>query len=106
MRIARGGVFEADIPGAGPHPVVVVTREEAIPVLTSVTVVLITSTVRGHVSEIRLGSEEGLEHESAANCDNVFTLGKRRLSRYRGSLGPEKLRELNDALRIALGLDW
>ena len=106
MKVARGDVFDAEIPNAGPHPVVVVTRAEAIPVLSSVTVVLITSTIRGHVSEVRVAGEEGLDHESAANCDNVFTLSKRRLSRHRGSFGPEKLRELNDALRIALGLDW
>jgi mRNA interferase MazF len=105
VRIARGDVFDADIPTAGPHPVVVVTREEAIEVLSSVTVVLVTSTLRGHVAEVRVGAREGLDRESAVNCDNVFTLSKRRLSRYRGSLGPDKLRELNESLRIALGLD-
>lgn len=103
--IARGDVFDADLPAAGPHPVVVVTREEAIPILSSVTVVLVTSTIRGHVSEVRVGVENGLDHESGVNCDNVFTLSKRRLTRFRGTLGPDKVRELNEALRIALGLD-
>jgi mRNA-degrading endonuclease toxin of MazEF toxin-antitoxin module len=40
-----------------------------------------------------------------ANCDNVFTLPKRALTRRRGALGPGELVRLNQALRIALGLD-
>ena len=40
-----------------------------------------------------------------ANCDNLATLAKSELISYRGSLGPAELRRLDDALRIALGLD-
>jgi mRNA-degrading endonuclease toxin of MazEF toxin-antitoxin module len=102
--ISRGEVWDADIPGVGRHPVVVVTRASAIPVLSLVVCVLVTSSFRGHVAEVELGSGEGLDRKSAANCDNVFTLPKRILSRRRGMLGPAKLDELDRALTVALGL--
>jgi mRNA-degrading endonuclease toxin of MazEF toxin-antitoxin module len=38
--IYRGDVYDADFPLAGTHPAVVVTRGQAIPVLSTVTVVL------------------------------------------------------------------
>ena len=83
---------------------IVVTLDTAIPVLSSVVCVLVTSTFYEHVAEIEVGSEEGLDHDSAANCDNVFTLPITVLSRRRGHLGPERLHQLEVALRIALGL--
>jgi len=103
--IQRGDVYDADFPLAGTRPAVVVTRGTALPVLSSVTVVGVTSTVRGHRAEVPLNRAEGLDHPSVANCDQLFTLPKRRLGRYRGHLGPERLRQLDDALRLALGLD-
>lgn len=89
----------------GVHPVVIVTRDTAIPVLSSIVCVLITSTFRGHVAEVALGREEGLGHDSAANCDNLFTLPVHVMVRRRGSLDAGRLAELDAALTIALGLD-
>lgn len=83
----------------------IVTRDRAIPVLRNVTVAGIASTVRGFPTEVAVGLDEGLARESVVNCDNLFTLPKDGLGRYRGSLGPEATRHLDDALRIALGLD-
>ena len=103
--IARGDVWDAAIPGVGTHPVVIVTRDTAIPVLSSLVVVLITSSFHLHVAEVELGKAEGLSHESAANCDNLFTLPKAVLTRRRGHLGPTKLVALDRAITIALGLD-
>jgi mRNA interferase MazF len=102
--IARGEVWDADVPGVGRHPVVVVTRDSAIPLITSVVCVLVTSTFRGHVAEVEVGPTEGLDRSSAVNCDNVFTLPKRVLTRRRGTLGPAKVVELDRALMISLGL--
>lgn len=86
------------------HPVVVVTRDTAIPVLTSLVCVLVTSTFHHHVAEVALGRDEGLSHDCAANCDNVVTIPKSVLTRRRGRLGPGKMDELETALAIALGL--
>lgn len=102
--IDRGDVFDVDLPVIGPHPVVVVTRQEAIPVRTNVTVVLVTSTVIGHPAEVPLNSEVGLDHPSVANCDELYTVPKRALIRKRGVLRFEQLRTLDHALAVALGL--
>jgi mRNA interferase MazF len=103
--IQRGDVWDADIPGIGVHPVVIVTRDTAIPLLSSLVCVLITSSFHGHVAEVSVGQPQGLDHDSAANCDNIFTLPAHVLSRPRGHLDTAKLSELDAALIIALGLD-
>ncbi len=102
--IARGELWDADIPGVGRHPVVIATRDTAIPLLSSVVCVLVTSSFHGHVAEVAVGPDEGLDRPSAANCDNLFTLPKRVLTRRRGTLGTAKLAELDGALMVALGL--
>ena len=102
--IHRGDIWDADIPGVGVHPVVVVTRDTAIPVLSSLVCVLVTSTFHGHVAEIEVGHDEGLDHDSTANCDNIFTLPLSVLRRRRGQLGPAKMHQLDAAIMVALGL--
>ncbi len=102
--LTRGSVWDVELPGIGRHPVVVVTRPTAIPVLTSIVCVLVTSTIRLHAAEVEVGEAEGLTHASAINCDNVFTLPKATLTRRRGALGPAKLADLDRALGVALGL--
>ena len=102
--IRRGDVWTADIPGVGAHPVVVVPRRDGHRSLTSLVCVLVTSRFRGHVAEVELGADEGLAHDSAASCDNVFTLPSRaRSTRRRGSLGPARLTVLDGALMVAVG---
>lgn len=103
--IDRGDIFDGDVPGLGMRPVLIVTRQVAIPVLSSVTVALVTSTVRGIASEVLLNSEHGLPHPCAANCDNLFTVSKARLVNRLGSLSFEDVKRLDDALRFALQLD-
>lgn len=104
--IHRGDVYDANLPLAGAHPAVVVTREQAIPVLSTVTVALVTSTVRGHPAEVPLeGPHLDLHEHSVINCDDLASLPKRLLKRYRGHLSPGQLATLDRALAIALGLD-
>lgn len=103
--IARGDVFDGDLGEHGRRPCVAVTRNEAIPVLNRLNVVLVTSRIRGHIAEVELDERHGLDHTSAANCDIVVNLRKERLVRRRGSLDPETLRRLDSALALALGLD-
>lgn len=83
---------------------VVVTRDSALPLLSSAVCVLVTSSFHGHVAEVLVGPGEGLDRGSAVSCDDVFTLPKSVLGQRRGSLGPSKLAEPARALMIALGL--
>lgn len=101
----RGDVYEVEAPAFGRRPAVIVTRQVAIPMLANVTVAVVTSTVRGLRTEVPLDRSHGLDHDSVANCDNLFTVPKTALVRYRGSLAPADIRRLDDALRTALSLD-
>lgn len=83
----------------------VITRQVAIPVLSNVTVVLVTSRIRGLRTEVRLGPGQGLDRDCVATCDNVLTVPKSALGRLRGRLGRSELRSLNEALTTAMGID-
>lgn len=85
------------------RPVLVLTRQEVIPLLSTLMVAPITSTIRGAPGEVIVGTDEGLKHQSAANLDHVQTVDRGRLKRFVGSLGPSKMREVCQALAIATG---
>ncbi len=103
--MTRGEVYDVDWPELGLRPAVIATRPTAIPHLTNVTVVLVTTRVRGLPTEVELGTAHGLIDGSVANCDSLLTIPKKALATRRGLLGPAELHALDDALRIALALD-
>jgi mRNA interferase MazF len=92
------------LPG-GRRPVVVLTRDRAIPVLANVTVAAVTGTIRGLPTEVPVGRGEGLARDSVINCDNLFTIPKSSLGRRRGALDAESTTHLREALMIALDLE-
>jgi mRNA interferase MazF len=102
--IARGDVWDVDL-GTVVRPVVVVTRETAISVLSRLSCVAVTGTMRGHVAEVELTRSHGVEEPSVANCDWLVNVAKDRFIRRRGELDPFTTRRLNAALVVALGLD-
>ncbi|MCY3783418.1 MAG: type II toxin-antitoxin system PemK/MazF family toxin [Chloroflexi bacterium] len=85
------------------RPVVILTRQEVLPLLHTAMVAPITSTIRGLPSEVVVGPDEGLRHGSAINLDHVQTVEQNRLHRYVGSLSPTKMRQVCRALAIATG---
>lgn len=101
----RGDVYDVDWPGLGQRPVVVITRDRAIPYLSSITVALVTTRVRGLPTEAQLAGDGGLVEGSVANCDNLLTVSKTALGRRRRALDPDESHALDSALAIALGLD-
>ncbi|MGE5237530.1 MAG: type II toxin-antitoxin system PemK/MazF family toxin [Chloroflexota bacterium] len=58
----------------------------------------------GISTQIRVGIEEGLKHDSSIHCDELVSIPKTSLTDYVGSLSEERLAELDNALRVALGL--
>jgi mRNA interferase MazF len=85
------------------RPVLVLTRQEVIPLLHSVMVAPITSTRRGAPSEVYVGINEGLKHDSAVNLDHVQTVERARLVAFVGSLDSSRMREVCQALAVAAG---
>ena len=56
-------------------------------------------------SQVNIGSDEGLKHDSALHCDELVSLPKSALTDFVGTLSPTKLNELDRALVIALGIE-
>lgn len=75
---AQGDVWWAESPD-GRRPVMVVTRNEAIPVLNKLVVAPITRTVRGIATEVALDADDGLAHPCAASFDNLRVVLKSHL---------------------------
>jgi mRNA interferase MazF len=106
--VNRGDVYWADLgPPAGRRPVVIITRDVAIPVLGALVTAPVTTTVRGIRSEVLLGPAEGVREECVASCDSLWTVPKGAFdSQPVGSLGTGKLMELDRALRFALEIRY
>jgi mRNA interferase MazF len=68
------------------RPVLVVTRSEAVLVLTWVVVAPVTRTVRNIPTEISVGPDEGLSVASAASFDNLQPIRRTFLTERVGSL--------------------
>ena len=85
------------------RPVLVLTRQRVLPLLRTAMVAPITSTIRGVPSEVIVGMEEGLKHDSAINLDHVQTVEQRLLHRYVGSLSDVKMLRVCRALALATG---
>lgn len=102
----RGDVWDARLPRAGDHPVVVLTVNVLIPRLSAVTVAVVTGTEGPAQTHIPLDREAGLTgHDvSYANATDLHTIGKPRLRRRRGRLHPRELARLEEAVRLYLGL--
>ncbi|HEY0555987.1 MAG TPA: type II toxin-antitoxin system PemK/MazF family toxin [Thermoanaerobaculia bacterium] len=58
----------------------------------------------GLSTQIPVGTEEGLKHDSSIHCDELVSLPKSVLTNYIGALSSAKLRDLDTALGIALEL--
>ena len=56
-------------------------------------------------TQVAVGLEEGLKHDSWIMCDNLVSLRKSDLTQFVGSLSHAKISQLNQSLRAALALD-
>ncbi|KAF0144309.1 MAG: hypothetical protein FD156_1994 [Nitrospirae bacterium] len=62
------------------------------------------STHDGLSTQIKVGIEEGLKHESSIHCDELVSIPKSALGHFVGSLSIDKMNQLDEALKIALEL--
>ena len=62
------------------------------------------SSQHGLSTEVAVGPDEGLRHESSVHCDGLVSLPKALLTHFVGSLPPATLSDLDRALAAALGI--
>jgi mRNA interferase MazF len=101
--VNRGEIWWLEHPEVGRRPACVITRQAAIPVLTSVLVAPATRTIRGIPTEVPLTPEHGMPEVCALSLDNLTTVPKALLTAPIARLPEEKLDELCVALRAAAG---
>jgi mRNA interferase MazF len=102
--VSRGEIWLYDFGSPDKRrPVLVLSRQRALTLLRTALVAPITSAIHGAPSEVQVGTEEGLKHESVVNLDQVQTVDQRKLQHFIGTVGPGKMTAVCRALMIATG---
>lgn len=96
--VAQGELWLMETPNQKRRPVLVISRDEVIPVLNNVVVAPVTSTMRSIPTCIVVGPEEGIDRDSVASFDNLAAVPKSVLTRRLGALGIGGRRRICEAL--------
>lgn len=98
----RGEVWWCEPPEIGRRPVVVLSRDAAIPRLRRTLVAPCTTTIRGLPSEVVLEpGDDPVPRRSAVNLDSVESVSVGILVERLGRLGDSRMREICAALAVA-----
>jgi mRNA interferase MazF len=81
------------------RPVLIVTRSDAVPVLTWIVVAPVTRTVRRIPTEVTLGPEHGLPDDCVASFDNLQPIRRSFLTQRVGELSIDQREEICRALQ-------
>ena len=63
------------------------------------------TTRAGIGTQLPVGADEGLKHDSAVHCDELVSLPKSILTNYLGTLSSAKMDSLNRSLKVALAIE-
>ena len=100
---ARGEVWWCEIAEIGRRPVVVLSRDAVIPRHRRALVAPCTTTIRGLASEVVLEpGEDPVPLRSAVNLDSVESVAVAILVQRLGRLAQSRMREICDALAVAV----
>ena len=103
---ARGEVWWCELPAVGRRPVVVLSRDAAIPRLRRALIAPCTTTIRGLASEVVVEPDEDpVPKPSAVNLDSVESVSIAVLVERLGRLSDERMRQLCAALEVAVACD-
>jgi mRNA interferase MazF len=88
--------------GVKRRPACVLTRNEAIPVLTHVLIAPATTTIRGIPTEVELTIDDGMPKACVLSLDNVRVVSKSKLIAPIARLSPMRMNEICAALGAAI----
>ena len=81
----------------------VISRQDFIETpFSSVVCAPVYSKYHGIDTQVEVGADEGMKHDSAIYCDALISIPKTMLTDFVSTLSDCKLKEVNTALRIAL----
>lgn len=100
---SRGEVWWCEFAEIGRRPVVVLSRDAAIPRLRRVLVAPCTTTIRGLQSEVLLDpAEDPIPRQCAVNLDSVESVSVAVLVQRLGRLADDRMRQVCRALEVAV----
>ena len=103
---ARGEVWWCELPEIGRRPVVVLSRDAAIPRLRRTLIGPCTTTIRGIPSEVPLEpSDDPIPRTSVVNLDSVESVSLGTLVERLGRLSDDRMRQICKALEIAVACE-
>lgn len=101
----RGEVWWVEMPPpAGRRPAVLLSRDSAYRVRAALTVAPVTRTIRNIPVEVLLDRSDGMPARCVVNLDDITTLPKTLIKERITSLSPEKIHQIEEAIRFALDL--
>jgi mRNA interferase MazF len=101
---ARGEVWWCGLAEVGRRPVVVLSRDAAIPRLRRTLIGPCTTTIRGIPSEVLLEpGEDPVPRTSVVNLDSVESVSLGTLVERLGRLSDQRMRQICEALEVAVG---
>lgn len=99
----RGEVYWYDFgPRAKRRPVLLLTGTRSLPHLSTATVAVLTTTVRGVKSEVALTEAHGLPKACAVNLHQLHTVEQSDLDGFIAQLPDDVMRQVERALQFAL----
>jgi mRNA interferase MazF len=101
--VTRGDLWYVHF-DVGPHPGVLIGRTGAMRRRQRAIVALTTSDSIGLPTEVAVGTQHGLEHDSVVDCEELFSVPLAALQRRIGQLDEATLADVDAALRLALDL--
>ena len=100
---SRGEVWWCELSDIGRRPVVVLSRDAAIPRLRRALVAPCTTTIRGLASEVVLEpGDDPVPRRSGINLDSVESVSVAVLAERLGRLSDERMRQVCAALEVAV----
>ncbi len=99
--VRRGEVWWYEDPRAGRRPFLILTRDEAIPVLNQVLAVPAMRIVRGIPTEVELDRSDGMPVACALAVDNTTLIRVSLCTERITRLAPERVQAVCDALAVA-----
>ena len=102
----RGEVWWVEMPApAGRRPAVLLSRDAAYRVRAAITVAPVTRTIRDIPVEVPLDRGDGMPVRCVVNLDDITTLPKVLIKQRIAALSPDKVQQIDEAIRFALDLD-
>lgn len=115
VSVKRGDIYYADLTGiehsigceqTGKRPVLVIQNDVGNNHSSTTIVATLTTNIKRNMpTHVILSGFKGLQHTSAVCLEQIKTIDKSRLENYCGNIGPDKMKKIDDAIKVSVGIN-